>query len=649
MESNYLKTRGESLPGILKGINSPEDLKKLSLAEMNDLAKDIRQVLIHSVSQCGGHLASNLGVVELTIAMHYVFHTPEDKIIWDVGHQSYVHKILTGRKDKMSSLRQYGGISGFPKAEESPHDAFNTGHSSTSISAALGMALARDIQKQHFSVVAVTGDGALTGGMTYEALNHAGNEGRDLTVILNDNEMSISKNVGAMSSYLNRLRTDPSYSRTKEEIEGVLSRIPGIGPNIARAAGRFKDTVKYLMVPGIWFEELGFTYIGPVNGHDLEQLTVVLANARRMKGPVLVHVITQKGRGYQPALNDPDLFHGIGPFDIDTGKQPKKPLPTYTEIFGEFILNKAQEDAQVVAITAAMTSGTGLKHFARVFPERFFDVGICEQHAVTMAAGMARAGLKPVVCIYSTFLQRAYDQILHDVALQQLPVIFAIDRAGLVGEDGPTHHGVFDMAFLRSIPNFTIMAPGDENEFLDMLETAFTINGPVAIRYPRGVGEGVEIQAERQQLKIGEAQLVKEGSDLAVVAIGRALGMAKDLVALMAEQGIKVELLNARFVKPLDEKTILALGRRFKRMVTIEDSCLQGGFGSAVLELLADHNIKTDIIRLGIPDEFIEQGRVDILFDYLNLEPAAMAETIITHWPELMPDKTLELRKIGEN
>lgn len=632
----------------LDRINSPQDLKRLSLTEMNDLARDIRQVLIRSVAQCGGHLASNLGVVELTIALHYVFNSPEDKIIWDVGHQSYVHKILTGRKDRMSTLRQYGGISGFPKAEESPYDAFNTGHSSTSISAALGMALARDIQRSNYSVVAITGDGALTGGMTYEALNHAGNEGRDITVILNDNEMSISKNVGAMSSYLNRLRTDPSYSRTKEEVEGILSRIPGIGPNIARAAGRFKDTVKYLMVPGIWFEELGFTYIGPVNGHDLEQLTVVLANARKMKGPVLVHVITQKGRGYQPALNDPDLFHGIGPFDIDTGKQPKKPLPTYTEIFGEFLLNRAKEDPQVVAITAAMASGTGLKHFARTFPERFFDVGICEQHAVTLAAGIARAGLKPVVCIYSTFLQRAYDQILHDVALQNLPVIFAVDRAGLVGEDGPTHHGVFDLAFLRSIPNFTIMAPGDENEFLDMLNTAFTIPGPVAIRYPRGVGEGVEIEEERRHMEIGKALRIKSGKDLAILAIGRAVGMGRDIADIMGTQGIQVELINARFVKPLDAEMIIDLGQRFQRVITIEDNCLQGGFGSAVLEVMADNNINTDIIRMGIPDEFVEQGKVDILFDYLNLNPESMIEKILHYWPELVENSTWELYKIGE-
>lgn len=616
---------------------------------MNELAAEIRQQLIQSVSRSGGHLAANLGVVELTIALHYVYDTPRDKIIWDVGHQSYVHKILTGRQERMATLRQYGGISGFPKSEESPHDAFNTGHSSTSISAALGMALARDIQNEHYAVIAVTGDGALTGGMTYEALNNAGNAGHDLTVILNDNEMSISKNVGAMSSYLNRLRTDPSYARTKDEIESVLSRIPGIGPNIARAAGRFKDTVKYLMVPGIWFEELGFTYIGPVNGHNFEELTAVLNNVRKMKGPVLVHVITQKGKGYQPALNDPDLFHGIGPFDINTGKTSRKLLPSYTEIFGQFMVDKGQQDNKVVAITAAMASGTGLKSFAHKFPDRFFDVGICEPHAVTMAAGMAKAGLKPVVSIYSTFLQRAYDQILHDVALQNLPVIFAIDRAGLVGEDGPTHHGVFDLSYLRAIPNLTIMAPADENEFMDMLHTAFTINGPVAIRYPRGIGAGAEIEPERCRLEIGRSVTLHEGKDLAIIAIGRSVDMARDLLAILEQQGIKASLVNARFVKPLDENTITIMAAKTGKIVTIEDNCLQGGFGSAVVELLADHNINADVLRLGIPDEFIEQGKVEILFNYLDLDPESMADKIIARWPDLIPNTAWELRKIGKN
>lgn len=634
---------------ILNRIDSPQDLKKLSIAEMNDLAADIRRVLIDSVATCGGHLAANLGVVELTIALHYVFNTPQDKIIWDVGHQSYVHKILTGRKERMSSLRQFGGMSGFPKCEESPYDAFNTGHSSTSISAALGMVLARDIQKMNYSVVSVTGDGAMTGGMTYEALNHAGNEGKDMIVILNDNEMSISRNVGALSSYLNRLRTDPSYTRTKEEIENVLNKIPGIGPNIARAAGRLKDTVKYLMVPGIWFEELGFTYIGPVNGHNLDELIPMLKNARKMKGPVLIHTITEKGRGYEPARQNPDVFHGIGPFDIDTGRQYKKSLKTYTEIFGEYMVDIARKDDRVVAITAAMTSGTGLKDFSECYPERFFDVGICEQHAVTLAAGMARNGLKPVVCIYSTFLQRAYDQIIHDVALQNLPVVFAIDRAGLVGEDGPTHHGVFDLSYLRHIPNFTIMAPANENEFVNMLHTAFALNAPVAVRYPRGAGEGIKIIAEREILIPGQAEVLTTGHDLAILALGRAVGIGKDVVRLMQARGIDIELVNARFVKPLDEDLVCDLGRNFSRLLTLEDNCVTNGFGTAVLEVLAEHGIKTDLIRVGIPDEFIEQGRLDILFHLLNMDPESIVETIFSRWPDIGNHSKLELLKIGKS
>jgi 1-deoxy-D-xylulose-5-phosphate synthase len=634
---------------VLNRIDSPQDLKNLSIAEMGDLATDIRRVLIDSVAACGGHLAANLGVVELTIALHYVFNTPQDKIIWDVGHQSYVHKILTGRKDRMSGLRQFGGMSGFPKYEESPYDSFNTGHSSTSISAALGMVLARDIQKQNYSVISVTGDGAMTGGMTYEALNHAGNEGKDLIVILNDNEMSISKNVGAMSSYLNRLRTDPSYTRTKDEIENVLTKIPGIGPNIARAAGRLKDTVKYLMVPGIWFEELGFTYIGPVSGHNLDELIPMLKNARKMKGPVLIHTITEKGRGYEPARQNPDVFHGIGPFDIKTGKQFNKALKTYTEIFGEYMVDIAEKDERVVAITAAMTSGTGLTDFSKRFPQRFFDVGICEQHAVTLAAGMARNGLKPVVSIYSTFLQRAYDQIIHDVALQNLPVVFAIDRAGLVGEDGPTHHGVFDLAYLRHIPNLTIMAPANENEFVNMLHTALELNSPVAVRYPRGAGEGIKITPDREILIPGQAQVINRGLDLAILAVGRAVGIGRDVVQLMQIRGISVELVNARFVKPLDEGLVCDLGRNFSRLLTLEDNCVAGGFGTAVLEILAEKGIKTDLIRVGIPDEFIEQGRLDILFDLLNMDPESIVETIFSRWPDIGNHPTLELLKIGKS
>ena len=621
---------------ILESISSPQDIKELDTVKMNELAEDIRELLINSVSRCGGHLAANLGVVELTIALHYVFNTPEDRIIWDVGHQSYVHKILTGRWQQMNSLRQFGGLSGFPKSEESPHDAFNTGHSSTSISAALGLALARDIREEKHSVVAVIGDGALTGGIAFEALNHAGQEGRDLVVVLNDNEMSISRNVGAMSAYLNRLRTDPSYSRKKEEIETALNRIPGIGPNIARAAGKFKDMVKYVMVPGILFEELGFTYIGPVNGHNLEELITVLANVRKMKGPVLVHAITQKGRGYQPALNDPDRFHGIGPFDISTGKQRPRTIKTYTEVFGEFLLDRAGEDKKVVAITAAMASGTGLVEFSQRYPDRFFDVGICEQHAVTLAAGLARGGMRPVVAIYSTFLQRAYDQILHDVALQKLPVIFAVDRAGLVGEDGPTHHGVFDLSYLRNIPNLVIMAPSNEIELRNMLNTAFNIEGPVAIRYPRGAGEGLEIAGPPRLLEPGQGRILEEGDDLAIIAVGRGVSIGTEVRKLLASRGISVMLLDARFVKPLDSKMICRAALSCGRVLCIEDNCLTGGFGSAVLEMLEDNNVKADVLRVGIPDEFVEHGRLDQLLEFLNMDPESIAETVITRWPGLL-------------
>ena len=638
------------MPGILERVKCSEDLKKLTIKEMNVLAAEIRELLITSVSRCGGHLAPNLGVVELSIALHYVFNTAQDRVIWDVGHQSYVHKILTGRKDLMSTLRQYGGLSGFPKSEESIHDAFNTGHSSTSISAALGMAVARDLQEEDYSVVAVIGDGALTGGMAFEALNHAGIEGRDLIVVLNDNEMSISKNVGAMSGYLNRLRTDPSYSRTKEEIEHHLMRIPGIGPNIARAAGKFKDLIKYLMVPGIWFEELGFTYIGPVNGHDLDELLPVLKNARRMKGPIFIHVITEKGRGYEPARQDPGTFHGVGPFDISTGKTFKKAIKTYTEIFGEYMVERARTDSKLVTITAAMANGTGLSEFACCYPERFFDTGICEQHAVTLAAGMAKAGLRPVVAIYSTFLQRSYDQIIHDVALQRLPVIFAIDRAGLVGEDGPTHHGVFDLAYLRSIPELTLMAPSNENELLDMLHTAFTINGPVAIRYPRGAGEGVEISRTRQLLPVGEAHLMKKGQDLAIMAIGRGVSIACQVARLLEQKGISTLLVDARFVKPLDISMITDIGAKYQRLVTIEDNCIKGGFGSAVLEALAETKQQLDVLRIGIPDEFIEHGKVELLFNYLDMDEVSIVESIINKWPELLSySRELGLLNFGQN
>jgi len=634
---------------LLETIDSPNQLKTLNLTKMNELASEIRGVLIDSVSRCGGHLASNLGVVELTIALHYVFDSPQDKLIWDVGHQSYVHKILTGRYPEMINLRQFGGLSGFPKNDESMHDAFNTGHSSTSISAAMGMALARDLHGEKHSVAAIIGDGALTGGMAFEALNHAGNLDRDLIVVLNDNEMSISKNVGALSAYLNRLRTDPSYSRRKEGIESALNRIPAIGPNLARAAGKVKDTVKYMMVPGILFEELGFTYIGLVDGHNLEELIAVLTNVKKMKGPVLVHAITQKGRGYMPALEDPDRFHGIGPFDKKTGTSKPKAIKTYTEVFGDFMLQQAARDHNLVAITAAMTSGTGLADFAEVYPERFFDVGICEQHAVTMAAGMAREGLHPVVAIYSTFLQRAFDQIIHDVALQNLPVVFAIDRAGLVGEDGPTHHGVFDLSFLRTIPRLTVMAPSNEKELLSMLNTAFTIDGPVAIRYPRGVGEGMMMEQAPETLPLGRALLCESGSKLALLGIGRGVNIARQVRELLNDKGIDAALVDARFAKPLDENMITNLANECGRLVTIEDNCLAGGFGAAVLECLAAHGNKAEVLSFGIPDDFVEHGKVELLLDLLNLDPESIVESMVDRWPDLVqPEGAWRLLRFGE-
>ncbi|HZK44520.1 MAG TPA: 1-deoxy-D-xylulose-5-phosphate synthase [Syntrophomonadaceae bacterium] len=633
---------------ILNKIDTPADLKELSLNKMNRLASEIRDLLIASVSRCGGHLAANLGVVELTIALHYVFNSPQDKIIWDVGHQSYVHKILTGRRKKMKTLRQYGGLSGFPKQSESDHDAFDTGHSSTSISAALGYALARDINNEQNSVIAIIGDGALTGGMALEALNHAGHVGSDLIVILNDNEMSISPNVGAMSSYLNRLRTDPSYSRTKGDIELVLNKIPGIGSDIVRVAGKFKDTVKYIMVPGTLFEELGFTYIGPVNGHNMGELTVVLNNAKKMKGPVLIHTITQKGRGYEPAQKNPSVFHGIGPFDVGTGHTIKKSIKTYTELFGEFMVKKAEEDNKVVAITAAMTAGTGLAEFAEKFPDRFFDVGICEQHAVTMASAMVLGGLKPVVAIYSTFLQRAYDQLVHDVALQNLPVIFALDRAGLVGEDGPTHNGVFDISYLRSIPNFTIMAPSNENELMDMLYSSFYIDGPVALRWPRGVGEGVKVNPERSLLETGKMRVVEQGDDLAIISVGRGTSIAIEVGKLLKKEGVMPHIIDARFIKPLDKEGIINLCSKCKYVVTIEEGMLMGGFGSSVSELLMDNNIDVKMYRVGIPDEFVEHGKVDQLFDFLNMDADSILESIGTRWPELFKNNSWELLSFGK-
>ncbi len=624
---------------VLDQINDSRDIKELRLSQMENLAEEIRECMLNSVAQCGGHLAANLGVVEMTIALHRVFDTGRDRLVWDVGHQSYAHKIITGRREQMSTLRQFGGISGFPKTEESIHDAFNTGHSSTSISAALGMAIARDNQKQSYKVIAVIGDGALTGGMAFEAMNHAGHVGRDMIVILNDNEMSINKNVGAMSSYLNRLRSGAFYNRTKEEIELRLNRIPGIGPNLSRAAQYIKDTVKHIMVAGQFFEELGFTYIGPVNGHNIEEMITVFDNARNMKGPILIHVLTQKGQGYDPASEQPDIFHGVGPFDLETGLQPKKQYKSYTDVFGEYIVKKGESNSRLVVITAAMTSGTGLNAFAERLPQQFFDVGICEQHAVTLAAGMARQGLRPVVCLYSSFLQRAYDQLIHDVALQNLPVIIAVDRAGLVGDDGPTHHGVFDMAFLRSIPGFTIMAPADEDELADMFETAFSLNSPVAIRYPRGAGNGGQVKAQPAVLETGKGVVTREGSDLSILAIGRAVDIAEQTAASLGNIGIRASVANMRFLKPLDEALVVRLAAKCPRLLVMEEGTEKGGLGSAILECLARTGIRSEVEIAAIPDAFVEQGNIEILLQTIGMDADSLVKRVRNRWPQMEKKK----------
>lgn len=615
---------------MLETINGPQDLKKLSINELKELAAEIRQLLICSVSKTGGHLAPSLGVVELTLAIHKIFNSPVDKIVWDVGHQAYVHKILTGRRDEFHTLRQFGGISGFPKPSESEHDSFGTGHSSTSISAVLGMALARDIAEEQNHVLAVIGDGSLTGGQAYEALNHAGHTGTNMVVILNDNEMSIAKNVGAMSEYLSKMRTEPSYKKVKKDIDFLLRRIPAIGEHVARTVERLKDSVRYLLVPGVLFEELGFNYVGPIDGHNLEILTDVLEKTKNMQGPILIHVLTCKGKGYQPAECNPDKFHGVGPYCVESGEIIKNGnKPSYTSVFGKTLVELATQDPRVVAITAAMPEGTGLKSFAAKFPKRFFDVGIAEQNAVTVAAGMAISGLKPVVALYSTFAQRAYDQILHDVCLQKLPVIFALDRAGIVGEDGPTHHGVFDYSYLRHIPNLVIMAPKDENELRHMLYTGMQMNSPVMIRYPRGSGLGVNTVEPFNQLRIGVSEQLKSGTDVVFLAMGAMVDTCREATELLAMQGIQAGLVNARFVKPVDEEMIRRLSREVGLLVTVEDNILAGGFGSAVLESIHNQNLQdVRVLRLGFPDKFIEHGARNQLLQKYGLTAEGIATEV---------------------
>jgi len=612
---------------LLSAINNPQELKKLPPELLPQLAQEIREQIIATVARTGGHLAPSLGVVELTIALHYVFDSPRDKIVWDVGHQAYAHKLLTGRQDRFHTLRQYGGISGFPKRCESPHDVCDTGHSSTSISVALGMAAARCLKRERNRVIAVIGDGSMTAGLAFEGLNNAGDLNKDLIVVLNDNGMSIAPNVGALSSFLSRKLTAPTMVFLKKQVEHLLGSFPAIGGDLLAWAKKGEESFKAFFTPGMLFEALKFTYLGPVNGHRLNHLIETFKNVKNLRGPILVHVRTTKGKGYQPAESDPTGFHGLGKFDPDTG-EPKKSVgdvPTYTEVFGETLVRLAREDQRIVAITAAMPDGTGLVDFRKQFPDRFYDVGICEQHAVTFAAGLALEGMRPVAAIYSTFLQRAYDQVLHDVCQQKVPVVFALDRGGVVGEDGETHQGLFDLSYLRHLPNLVLMAPKDENELRHMLYTAVDHPGPVALRYPRGRGAGVAFSSTLSKIPLGKAELLKEGEDLLILAVGASVYPALKAAGDLEKQGFHATVVNARFIKPLDENLILTLAASHGRVLTVEENVVAGGFGSAVLELLADQGLfGVAVKRLGIPDTFVEHGSQDILRQKFGLDAAGI-------------------------
>ena len=621
----------ENMP-MLENINMPEDIHSLSEQELKELAAEIREYLLTVVSENGGHLASNLGVVELTLALHSVFDFSRDKLILDVGHQCYSHKILTGRKEKMISLRQQDGISGFPKREESIFDHFNTGHSSTSISAAIGMAKARDIKKENYSVVAVIGDGALTGGMAFEAMNHSGYLNTPLIIILNDNKMSIAKNVGAMSKHLNKLRTSPKYGRSKAKIQSCLRKIPKVGDHIANGVEKLKDSIKYLLVPGILFEEMNFTYLGPIDGHDIGSMQEVFRSAINLAQPVIIHVLTQKGKGYAPAEARPDKFHGTSPFHIKTGEpKGKNAQLTYTQVFSQTMLELAKEHKDIVAITAAMPDGTGLTAFAQKYPERFFDVGIAEQHAVTFGAGLAANGLRPVVAIYSTFLQRAYDQVWHDVCLQDLPVIFALDRGGLVPGDGETHQGIYDLAYLRTMPHLSILAPKDENELKQMLYTAYHQKHPVAIRYPRGNGIGVTLEPF-SLLPWGKWEDLTLGEDVVILAVGPLCQVAMEVRRILYYQGISVRIVNARFIKPVDEVLLAELGQNQKKVVILEENVCEGGLAAACLEYWARENMQVETLSFGLPDGVQGQGSVDILRKQYGIDEKTIAEKILAKW-----------------
>lgn len=605
---------------ILEKINTPADLKKLNIEELGILAKEIRDTIIQTVSVNGGHLASSLGAVELTIALHSAFDSPSDKIIWDVGHQAYCHKLLTGRRDRFSTIRTEGGISGFPKISESEHDAFGTGHSSTSISAALGIVEARDRNNEEFNVIAVIGDGAMSGGLAFEGLNNAGHLKKNLIVILNDNEMSISPNVGALSAYMNRILTGEFYRRFKKESKTFIEGIPKVGIPFSKIAQKAEETIKGLILPGILFEEMGFEYVGPIDGHNTKLLIETLKSIKTSNTPVLIHVITKKGKGYEFSEKDPCVFHGIGPFEMETGSQLSQgTVTTYSSVFGNTLTDLSSSNKKIIAISAAMKEGTGLDCFAEKYPDRFYDVGIAEPHAVTFAAGLASRGFRPVVAIYSTFLQRAYDEIIHDVCLQKLPVIFAIDRAGIVGEDGPTHQGLFDISFLRHIPNLVVMSPKDGDELRMMIDFSLKHNGPSAIRYPRGKVPETSIRVP--EIVMGTSEIIRQGTDIALLAVGNRAIPALRAAEKLGEVGISAAVVNARFIKPLDENMLLSISSQVPKLLTIEENVLQGGYGSAVLEFL--NNAETANLRikmLGIPDRFVEQGNPERLREKYGLD-----------------------------
>ena len=612
---------------LLSAINSPQDLRCLPADKLPQLAGELREMIINTLAETGGHLAPSLGVVELTLALHYVFNTPADKIIWDVGHQCYAHKLLTGRRDQFATLRQYGGISGFPKRSESEYDTFDTGHSSTSISAALGIAAGSELKGENNKTIAVIGDGSMTGGLAFEGLNQAGHLGKNLIVILNDNEMSISPNVGALSSFLSRKLTGRTMVRIKKDLEHVLKNFQ-MGENIIHLLKRSEESLKGFFTPGMLFEALKFKYVGPIPGHRLEALLETFRNVRDYNdGPVLIHVITTKGKGYPPAEERPGDYHGVGPFEISSGKiKATDGPPSYTKIFGDTLVELAGGDPRICAITAAMPTGTGLGKFAEQYPDRFFDVGIAEQHAATFAAGLASEGLRPVVAVYSTFLQRAFDQVIHDICLPELPVIFAIDRGGVVGDDGPTHHGVFDLSFLRMIPNLLLMAPKDENELRHMLYTALHSPGPTAIRYPRGAGLGVELEQDLRKIPFGKGELLREGQDLLLLPVGNRVYPALEAAAGLEKMGISAAVINPRFIKPLDGDLIADWAGRTGKLITVEDNVRAGGFGSAVLEMLQRRGLTGVRVKsLGLPDRFLEHGSQQQLWHLAKIDAAAIS------------------------